>query len=220
MPQVSPQLIISSAEAFPEISTSSPVVSVENHVSVKKQQKSFDPMHHTTFQARLGRRLDYIARHITDNNIRLTSHPTDMIRLHVERDPRSRDLVYRQIEGWEVLPIILPPLKDVPLRHFVREGTEVQIPSLFTIDQQAYMEIYAPAQVKLEPEDLLFRMIYDPAADDPYVLCLQVKEQLATIGYSTINYLKYFVTIFDEKIPKTVVSILKEANARREELGW
>lgn len=215
-----PRTVSTPAEGYPVVTTASPEIIVKNNISRKKQRKSFDPMHHTTFQARLGRRLDYINRQVTDNNIRLSSHPTDMIRLHIERDPRSRDLVYRQIEGWEVLPIILPPLKDIPLRHFVREGSEIQIPSLFTIDQQAYMEIYAPAQVKLEPEDLLFRMIYDPNADEPYILCLQVKEQLATIGYSTINYLKYFVTIFDEKIPKTVVSVLKEANERREELGW
>lgn len=207
--------ILTNAEAWPEIETLAPETS-----SKPVRTSEFDKMRHTSYQARLGRRLDRISRRISDNNIRLSSHPTDMIRLKVTRDERSRDLTSRQILDWEVLPIIMPSLKDVPLRHFVREGGEIQIPSLYTIDQQTYFEMYAPVQVKLEPEDLLFRLIYDSSMPDPYIMCLQVKEQLATMGYSSINFLKYFVTFYDEAIPSKVVRILKEANARRDELGW
>ena len=115
---------------------------------------------------------------------------------------------------------MVPSMKDVPLRHFIRKGDEVQVPSLYTIEQQEYFEIYAPVEVKLEPEDLLFRLIYDSSADEPYVMCLQVKEQLATIGYSSINYLKYWVTFYDEPINKKIIKILKDANIKRDLLGW
>lgn len=209
-------LILSTAEAWPEIETFDPVIKV----TPKKPQVDFDRMRHTVYQARMGRHTDRILRKVTDNNIRLSSHPTDMIRLKVERDPRSRDLESRQIIGWEVLPIILPTMKDIPLRHLIREGTEVQIPSLYTIDQQTYFEIYAPVEVKLEPEDLLFRIIYDPNTQEPYIMALQVKEQLATVGYSSITMLKFWVTFYDEALPTKVVRILKDANARREDLGW
>ena len=162
------------------IETSSPIIDIQ---SPKHEDDFYDKYHRTTFQARMGRRLDRIARRVTDNNIRLSSNPTDMIRISVKRDERSQDLVSREVSATEILPI--------PLRHFIRKGDEVQVPSLYTIEQQEYFEIYAPVEVKLEPEDLLFRLIYDSSADEPYVMCLQVKEQLATIGYSSINYLKY-----------------------------
>ena len=210
-----PTVDLSIAEAWPVAETFDPVIK-----TTKRTKADFDKMRHTVYQARLGRYTDRITRRVTDNNIRLSSHPTDMIRLKVERDPRSRDLESRQIISWEVLPIILPVMKDVPLRHLIREGADIQIPSLYTIDQQTYFEIYAPVEVKLEPEDLLFRIIYDPNTQEPYVMALQVKEQLATVGYSSINMLKFWVTFYDEKLPAQVVKILKDANERRETLGW
>ena len=199
------------------IETSSPIIDIQ---SPKHEDEFYDKYHRTTFQARMGRRLDRIARRVTDNNIRLSSNTTDMIRISVKRDERSQDLVSREVSATEILPIMLPSMKDVPLRHFIRKGDEVQVPSLYTIEQQEYFEIYAPVEVKLEPEDLLFRLIYDSSADEPYVMCLQVKEQLATIGYSSINYLKYWVTFYDEPINKKIIKILKDANIKRDLLGW
>lgn len=208
-------LRVGSAESLAVISTANIRVNVkEDSIDV------LDRMHRTTFQARLGRRLDLITRKIIDNSVRLSSHPTDMIRISAKRDERSRDLISRTIKSVEILPIILPPLKDIPLRHFIREGSEIQIPSLYSIDQQAYFEIYAPAEVKLEVEDLLFRMIYDENSDDPYVLCLQVKEQFATVGYSTIKMKKFWCTIYDEALPQPIIDILRRANTKREILQW
>ena len=199
------------------IETSSPIIDIQ---SPKHEDDFYDQYPRTTLEASMGRRLDRIARRVTDNNIRLSSNPTDMIRISVKRDERSQDLVSREVSATEILPIMLPSMKDVPLRHFIRKGDEVQVPSLYTIEQQEYFEIYAPVEVKLEPEDLLFRLIYDSSADEPYVMCLQVKEQLATIGYSSINYLKYWVTFYDEPINKKIIKILKDANIKRDLLGW
>ena len=47
----------------------------------------------TDFQARLGRKLDNIRKRVLDNNIRLSAHPTDMLRIAVQRDERSHDLI-------------------------------------------------------------------------------------------------------------------------------
>lgn len=181
-------------------------------------------MHRTTFQARLGRKMDTVHRRVLDNNIRLSSHPTDMIRIAIERDPRSRDIVSRTIESAEILPIILPPMKDIPIRHLsgFREGQEVTIPSLYTIDQNTYFEIYAPVRVKLNPDDLLIQIIYDDinCPDDPYVMVLQVSEQFATIGYSAVRYHKYWCVFFNESLPQKVIDILKKDQLKRQLLGW
>lgn len=181
-------------------------------------------MHRTTFQARLGRKMDTIHRRILDNDIRLSSHPTNMLRIAIERDPRSRDIVSRTIESAEVLPIILPPMQDIPIRHLsgYRDGQDVIVPSLYTIDQKEYFEIYAPVRVKLNPDDLLIRIIYDDVncPDDPYVIVLQVSEQFATIGYSAVRHYKYWVTYYNEKLPQTVIDIIKKDQTKRQLLGW
>lgn len=204
------------------IDAANPSISIDNQS--KKDSNSTRRMRRTTFQARLGRKLDKIHRAVLDNNIRLSSNPTDMLRIKAERDERTRDLVSRTITGCEVLPIILPPMKDIPLRHLtgIRSGTEVTIPSLYTIDQQEYFEIYAPLEVKLEPDDLLVRIIYDDlnSPDDPYVMILQVSEQFATIGYSSIRYHKYWATFYNENLPQKIIDIFKEAHRKRALLNW
>lgn len=177
-------------------------------------------LHNTSYQARLGKHMDIIQRKILDNNIRLSSHPTDMLRISVERDPRSRDLNSRTIKAAEVLPIILPPLKDIPLRHFVKEGEDITISSLYTIAQQEYFEIYAPVEAKLDMDDLLVRIMDDPNSDRPYVMILQVTEILGTFGYASLRYMKYFTTFYSEQLPQKVIDIIKEANRKRLALEW
>lgn len=207
------------------VEASSPIVRVSrasnvSRTAVQEKIRNKIRFHNTTFQARLGQKLDAIQRQVLDNNIRLSSHPTDMLRIKAERDPRSQDLISRTIEAAEVLPIILPPLKDIPLRYFEKEGEDITISSLYTINQQEYFEIYAPVEAKLNMDDLLVRIMYDPNSDRPYIMILQVTEILGTFGYSSLTYMKYFATFYSEKLPQKVVDIIKEQDQRRLILGW
>lgn len=178
-------------------------------------------MRRTSFQARLGKRLDNISRKVIDNQIRLTSHPTDMLRVKAKRDPRSGDLISRTIEDAEVLPIVLPPLKDIPMRRFIREDNqEVIVPSLYPTSETTYYVLYAPMEVNLNEDDLLLRLISDPNSDNPYVLCLQVKEILGDLGYSSFRQQKFWASLYDEPLPKQVIGLLKEAIEKRGILGW
>ena len=64
----------------------------------KFTEKKISPiMRRTTFQARMGSRLDNIKRKVIDNSIRLASNPKDMIRVKTVRDERSSDLVSRTV---------------------------------------------------------------------------------------------------------------------------
>lgn len=178
-------------------------------------------MRRTSFQARLGKRLDNISRKVIDNQIRLTSHPTDMLRVKAKRDPRSGDLISRTIEDAEVLPIVLPPLKDIPMRRFIREDNqEVIVPSLYPTSETTYYVLYAPMEVNLNEDDLLLRLISDPNSDNPYVLCLQVKEILGDLGYSSFRQQKFWASLYDEPLPKQVIGLLKDAIEKRGILGW
>ena len=84
-----------------------------------KEKKISPIMRRTTFQARMGSRLDTIKRKVIDNSIRLASNPTDMIRVRTVRDERSRDLVSRTITESEVLPVILPEMQDILYNAFL-----------------------------------------------------------------------------------------------------
>lgn len=180
----------------------------------------------TTFQSRLGRKVDNIALKVLDNNIRLTAHPTDMLRIAVDRDPRSRDIISRTVQSTEIMPIILPNMVDIPLRQLKREGTtttDVMIPSLYsTMMQQDYFEVYAPVECNLTEEDLLIRMLYDssPNVEEPYIMVLQVKEVLATFGYSSVMWKKVIVTFYDETLPDKIIEIIQDSIKKREKVGF
>lgn len=190
-------------------------------ISEEKIIKINPLMRKTSYQARLGKRLDNISRKLIDNQIRLTSHPTDMLRIAVERDPRSQDLISRTVKSAEVLPIILPPMKDIPMRRFINKDNEgVLLPSLYPTSEATYYELYAPMEVKLDEDDLLLRIIEEPGSDAPYVLCLQVKEILGTLGYASFRHQKFYASLYDEQLPKKVVDVLHEAMLKRYSLGW
>ena len=179
-------------------------------------------MRRTDFQARLGRKLDNIRKRVLDNNIRLSAHPTDMLRIAVVRDDRSHDLISRTIESAEIMSIILPKMEDIPLRHLIREGKDVLIPSMYPIQQEEYFEVYAPVQCDLHEDDLLVRILYDSSPDinNPYVMVLQVKDLLGTFGYSTLTWKKAICTFYDESLPQRVVQLIKSSILKREALDW
>ena len=179
-------------------------------------------MRRTDFQARLGRKLDNIRKRVLDNNIRLSAHPTDMLRISVKRDERSHDLISRTIDSTEIMPIILPKMEDIPLRHLIREGKDVLIPSMYPIQQEEYFEVYAPVQCDLHEDDLLVRILYDDSPDisNPYVMVLQCKEILGTFGYNTLTWKKVIVTFYDEALPQRVVQLVKASILKREALDW
>lgn len=174
----------------------------------------------TSFQARLGKRLDNITRKVLDDRIGLTAHPTDMLRISVKRDSRSGDLLSRTITSSEVVPIIFPKMTDVPLRQFAtRDDKEVLLPSFYAFSQEQHFDLYAPIAVQLDVDDLLIRFVYN---EDrlPWISVLQVKDILSTVGYNSILYNKLQCTFYDEALPEKVLSLIRSAIDRRELLGW
>ena len=95
------------------------------------------------------------------------------------------------------------------------EDCDVLAPSLYPIAEEEYFEIYSPLEVQLDEDDLLIRIIHDSYAEEPYVMCLQVKEILATLGYSGITRHKYYATFYDEKLPPVVISYIKDSLLKR-----
>lgn len=173
-----------------------------------------------SFQARLGSRLDPIKRKLLDNNILLSANPTDMLRVRVERDSRTQDILSRKIVANEILPIMLPTMKDVPMRRMVRDDKNVVSFSMADVDNSKPFEAFCPMHGKLRRDDLLFRFIKDPDSELPYAMVLQVKDELGTLAYSSLLYIKYSLTFYDESIPSEIVNAVYQASLKRERLGW
>lgn len=178
-------------------------------------------MRKTRYQAKLGRKLDNINRKVMDNNIRLSGQPTDMLRIKVNRDAISSDLISRTIISTEIIPVIFPNMEKVPLRRLTRDGDlEVLVPNLYQFYEDQYWTIYTPAEIRLDEDDLLLRMIYDPYSDEPNIVCLQCKESDAVVGYNSIVWIETKATLYDEPLAPSITNIIIEANKKREKIGW
>ena len=189
-----------------------PVVDVRTKASRKYRT--------TNFQARLGKRLDLITRKVLDNRIALTAHPTDMLRISAKRDPRSGDLLTRTITANEVVPIIFPNMQDVPLRRFAsQDDKDVLLPSFYAFSSDQYFNLYSPTAVQVDVDDLLIRLVY---SEDrlPWISVLQIKDILSTVGYNSVLYNKLQCTFYDETLPEKVLTLIREAIEKREQLGW
>lgn len=175
----------------------------------------------SAWQARLGARLDPIKRKLLDNNILLSAHPTDMLRIRVNRDSRTQDVLSRTIISSEILPIMLPTMQDVPMRRLQRDDATKSIVASFSmLEDQKPFEAFCPLSGQLQRDDLLFRILKDPYSDLPYIMALQVKDELATFSYSSLLYIRYTLTFYDEALPAAVVAEIMRVSAKREQLKW
>ncbi len=177
-------------------------------------------MHRSAWQARLGARLDPIKQKLLDNSMLLSAHPTDMLRVRTTRDSRTQDVLSRTIVAAEILPIMLPAMSDVPMRRLERDDTGELVVSFSMLEDQKPFEAYSPLAGQLRRDDLLFRILKDPHADLPYMMVLQVKDELATFSYASVLYTKFLLTFYDEALPPVVVSEIMKAATKREALKW
>ncbi len=172
------------------------------------------------WQARLGSRMDDILKKAMDNKLSLSSYPVDMVRVQVNRELRSQDLLSRTIIASEVMPLYFEKaLNELPLRRLEYAETEQVI---LTIDgtKLTDIKVKCPISERLNRGDLLFRIIRDDYSERPVVLILQVKEELGTIGYSKLIQIDYILSYYDEKLPETVIAAVIDSTNKREVIQW
>lgn len=199
------------------ITALTPLIDIVTKRSISTERR----MRRSAWQARLGARLDPIKRKLLDNNLLLSAHPTDMLRVRTIRDPRTQDVQSRMIVSAEILPILLPILTDIPMRRLEKDiNTGMIVCSFSMLENQEPFSVFCPMAGQLRRDDLLFRILKDPYADYPYIMVLQVKDELATFSYSSLLYVKYNVTFYDEPLPSAVIAELIKASEKREVLQW
>lgn len=178
-----------------------------------------------TWQQRLAMKQDNIRRKLIDLQIEQIGSPTDCIRLRLGRNDEG-DVKTREIALADVIPIVFPPMEDVPYRRIggnIEEGFTVNsLVNAASEDNKEKYQIIVPHSVYLVPDDLIIRVMLDPqdTPNHPSILCLQVTEALGTFGGAMIIKSKYNTTLYNEELSSNILAIISKMAERRIFLGY
>lgn len=176
------------------------------------------------WQARLAMKQDRIKRKIIDLQIEHEGVPTDCIRIRLKKDDEG-DIQTRTIEMADVIPVVFPPLTDVPYRRLgpkLDGGWEItSLPDAAGEEAKKFYEIVVPHTAYLRPDDLIIRvMLDDDAPDHPVILALQVLESTGDFGGSMLIKSKYKTNLYNEDLSQNTLAIIAAMAERRLKLGY
>lgn len=184
-----------------------------------------------SFQSRLGRFQDNIRRKMLDNQISLTGQAVDTIRVRVKMT-KQLDIESRIVDSLDVVPIIFPPLVDVPYRrvndeHFRRQNLDekaneerMMIQVLPQMVDLFPIEIMTARGDRIYTGDLLFRVIMEHDLTYPLVLVLEVVDALGTFGTHSMIYSKFRAVYYNEALPDEIMDYVTATAVRRLNLEW
>lgn len=178
----------------------------------------------TTYQARLQKFHDHIARRLLDNATRRIGNPTDCIRIRVTKN-REGDVTSRIIEKADVISVVFPPLKDIPYRRLSKNKStnRYELISLVNAASEQNKENYTitvPHSAAVIPGDLIIRIMLDEEVDSPIVICMEVTEALGTFGGQMIIQSKYNCTLYNQDLDENTLAVIAEMAKRRLELKF
>lgn len=166
-----------------------------------------------------------------DNQISLTGQAADTIRVRVKMT-KQLDIDTRIVDSVDVVPVIFPPLVDVPYRrindeHHRRTNLDDQA------NEERMMIQVLPQMVELFPieimttrgdriytGDLIFRVIMEPEIEYPLVLALEIVDALGTFGTHSMIYSKFSAVYYNEVLPDEIMDYVAATAVRRLRLEW
>lgn len=174
------------------------------------------------YQTRLGSKLDKIRRKLTDNMISLSGNLLDFLKISTKRTKQG-DILSRRIEDIDVIEVLLPPLKDIPMRRILLDSSTPLLEQFGTsldLGELLPFEIYTQTKYNLDVDDLLIRVISDSQSDRLYCMVLQIKDTFTTVGSWSMIWRKYYASYYDQNLPSEVLELIIGAQNRRQILGW
>lgn len=176
------------------------------------------------WQTRLAMKQDRLKRRIIDLQIEHEGAPTDCLRIRLKKDDEG-DIQTRIIERADVIPVIFPPLTDVPYRRLgptLDGGWEItSLPDSAGDEAKKFYEVIVPHYAFLRPDDIIIRvMLDDDAPDHPIILALQVLESLGDFGGSMLIKSKYKTNLYNEELSPKTLSLIATMAERRLKLGY
>lgn|SRR5574344_431311 len=172
-----------------------------------------------TFQSRLAAKQEPIKRKLIDNNLSFAGNPTDCICIRETKNDEG-DIEDRVIVKADVVSIIWPAIKDVPIRKINDTGNgSYTISSLVNTAGQdtntSLFKLYFEHNADISVGDLIVRVFIDPDTEQPTVIAVKVSELLGTYGQLMILYESCNCTLDTEAIPDKLAKIIGEMAKRR-----
>ena len=166
-----------------------------------------------------------------DNQISLTGQAADTVRVRVKMT-KQLDIDTRIVDSVDVVPVIFPPLVDVPYRrvndeHFRRMGKDgkandhkMMVQVLPQMVELFPIEIMTTRGDRIYTGDLIFRVIMEPEMEYPLVLVLEVVDALGTFGTHSMIYSKFSAVYYNESLPDEIMDYVAATAIRRLNLEW
>lgn len=171
------------------------------------------------FQARMARFHDPIRRKLTDNITSLTGQATDCIRVRVKKN-KQLDIESRVVEEVKVIPIIFPPLIDVPYRRLNQVDGQYRLESFVAATDLFPIQIQTTQVDKIYVGDLIFRILRDSQVAQPIVMVLEVVEAKGTFGAQSLIWGKFDCVYYNDTLPQEMLDMIVEVAERRTYLEW
>jgi len=169
------------------------------------------------YQSKLSAKLNNISRKSFDNKVRLTGVATDTIKISLKTNSMG-DILSRTVEDLDVINVVFPPMKDMPLKVITTNSISVLAPYAFEEGQALIVTV--PSFAKIDQDDLLIKFYENTDGGDPYICIYQVKEMLGTFGGRSLISNKYKLSFYDGVLPDKILSWALEMCNRRSDLNW
>lgn len=181
------------------------------------------------FQSRLAMKHGIIQRKILDNQVSLAGNPTDCIRIQYKLNSEG-DIESRIVSKADIVQIIWPPMKDIPLRRIHKEDSDGKInetlgsyyitslTGIATEDDTNNSEkfkLYFEHGADINQGDLIVRVFIDPDVECPIVLAVKVSELLGTFGHTMLLWESAICTLDVENIPPKLANVIGSMAERR-----
>ena len=179
------------------------------------------------FQSRLAAKHEIIKRKVIDNQVELAGNPTDCIRIRYIKNDEG-DIESRQIIKADVVSIIWPTLKEIPIRKLRKNKSDgtvnetfgtYEISSLVDVAEddanEKMFKLYFPHGADISSGDVIVRVFIDPDVAQPIVLAVKVTNVLGTFGQLMLLWESANCALDAEDMPEKMANVIGAMAERR-----
>jgi hypothetical protein len=181
-----------------------------------------------SWQSRLQAKTNALSQKLIDNSITLAGVATDCIFIR-QNLSKQYDPVSISVDDIDVVGVMFPPLKDIPMRRFLyNTGHFIQANDAVEDETQPF-ECYAEVKYRIDQGSILLKFFDNPQTKtpntdekitDPWILPLKVAEVMGTFGGRSIIWQKLNLVYMDEMIPDAIMNWCIQLAQRRQILHW
>jgi hypothetical protein len=183
-----------------------------------------------TWQARLQAKMNILSQKLLDNAITLAGVSTDVIFIRQNLNNVS-DPVSITVDDIDVINIMFPGLKDIPMRRFLfQDNQQFYVANDGAEDEIQPFECYIETKYRVDQGSIILKFFDNPqgstpngttpSTEKPWVLPLKISEILGTFGGRSMVYQKCLLVYQDHQIPDQILTWALQLAQRRQILGW